>query len=160
MSDPKIERIVTEYEPLIQTYFRRRVKNEVDVEDLAQESMCAIISGFARFRHESSLATWIYAICSNHYSSFRRGEVRASRLFLKLTSNEGRMVSDDGERVDRDLLIEIAYDRLPDWMRRLFTERYRNDRSVKEIAALLDIAEGTVKYRLFQIRNELKRILG
>ena len=70
------------------------------------------------------------------------------------------MLSDDEERIDLDLLIDVAFERLPAWMRRIFTERYRNDRAVKDIAGMLEIAEGTVKYRLFQIRNELKRILG
>ena len=160
MSGYEIERIVAEYEVLIRTYFRRRVKNVHDVEDLVQEAMCAIISGFPRFRGDSSVATWIYAICGNLYSSFRRGDKRASRLFIRLTSNERGKYSDESERIDRDLLIDVAIDRLPGSMRRLFTERYRNDRSIKEIAATLELAEGTVKYRLFQIRNELRSILG
>lgn len=55
--------------------------------------------------------------------------------------------------------VREAVDRLPDKMKIAVLLYYMEERSVEEIAGILHIPRGTVKSRLYQAREKLKREL-
>jgi RNA polymerase sigma-70 factor (ECF subfamily) len=158
--DSELTRIVSEHEPRVRSFFRRRVRNAHDAEDLAQEAMCAVIDAYPRFRGDSNVTTWVYAICSNQLFNHYRGRDRRQRLSVRLRSNGADAAEAAEDRRIRLLALDVAAERLPGHMHRLFTMHYREGRSVREIAEDTDTPEGTVKYHLYILRAQLRRILG
>jgi RNA polymerase sigma-70 factor (ECF subfamily) len=57
--------------------------------------------------------------------------------------------------------VELAQglSRLPDMLRQVITLFYLQDRSVKEVAAMLDLPEGTVKSHLHRARRALGEMM-
>ena len=62
------------------------------------------------------------------------------------------------KEVDAELLRMIV-SRLPERLREVVIFRYFEDLSMSEIAKILDIPVGTVRFRLFTARNEIRRRL-
>ena len=143
---------VCEYEPKIMRFFRSRVSDDDVVEDLAQESLFQAIKAADRFRRESSISTWIYAICKNtlftHYYKKKKSEL----LFQKLKcSNE----SVDSEEID----IKTFIDRLDKPFSVIYDLYYKKGYKIKEMARMLSRPEGTIKYLLYTLRIRLKEYL-
>ena len=160
---PEAKVILASCEALVKSFFARRCASAEDAEDLSQEAFYAILAGITRFRGESSAFTWVYAICRNLYSDWARRQARQARLVAALTA--------EASAVDADAVSPIAKPEPPEELlagpegaldalvrelrpseRRLFEDFYRKDMRVREIALALGVPEGTVKYRLHELR--------
>ena len=149
-----LSRIVFAFEDRIRRYFSRHVSNQEDIEDLAQDAICALMDSYSRFRGDSSVTTWVYAICRNHLYLYYRTKKRRRKIVSRLLQ-EPSSGFDNSQAV-----LDIACERLTTEQKRLFIEFYRNRRSIREIADLLVKPEGTVKFLLYELRRDLKAILG
>ncbi len=160
MPDSELRTILSEYEPKVRSYFGRRMRHSHDIEDLVQETMCAIIEGYNRFQGKSAVSTWVYAICSHQLGSFHRRERRDTDLLKRLFASVDPRTAGEDSPEFRALIIDVAYDRLQKTMKKLFEDRYRKGLTIKQIAKEYGQPEGTVKYRHYMLRIELRRILG
>jgi RNA polymerase sigma-70 factor, ECF subfamily len=162
-----VEQLVREYQPRL---FRLALSilddgsglGSADAEEVAQDTFLRALRSLDTFRGESSLATWLYSItinlCRNVLRSRRRRE-HLQRLFQALVefgedhshTTEERVVHH--EATDRVLKAVFALNekhRLPVIL------RYYHACSVREIAQILDVPEGTVHSRLNTARSQLK----
>lgn len=69
--------IVERYREKLQALAARFLRNNADAEEIAQDTLIRAYRGLARFRGESSLATWLHRIAVNlarnrYWHSFRR----------------------------------------------------------------------------------------
>ena len=120
---------------------------EPDAEDLAQETMMAGLGALERFRGESSESTWLYAILlRKHLSRLRRPPAPPQRISLP-------------REPEVDEALALLAD-LPPAQKITATLFYVEDLSVREIARALGVTGATVKWRLFRVRQTLKRRLG
>jgi len=153
------ELLVQEHQHRLYTLAARELGSAADADDAVQETLIRAWRGLPRFRGDASFSTWIYRICLNAITDQR---VRRSR-------GSGSPLEDVVEPVDpRDRIAdqELA-GALQDALARL-EDTYRTPvllydvlgRSYAEIAEVLDVAEGTVKSRIFRGRAELARLLG
>ena len=55
--------------------------------------------------------------------------------------------------------LRLLIDRLPAVLQKLHQLYYAEGLSIKEISIVLDKAEGTIKYLLYRLRNELREML-
>jgi RNA polymerase sigma-70 factor (ECF subfamily) len=144
--------IVLLYEEKIRSFFHSRVDSPEDVEDLTAEAICAVIDGFPRFRGQSAVSTWIYAICRNvlynHFSRKRRERYLVQRVRASLHPPE-----------KSKWILQDAADRLPVLYRKLYEEYYILGWKIREIAMLMGKPEGTVKYLLYDLRRRLRKIV-
>ncbi len=152
---------------LVRAFFARRCASPEDAEDLAQEVFCAVIRGASRFRGDSTEATWIFAICRHAWSSWLRAKEREARIALAaMTEAAAGQKGGDDPAGDGDPLqglgldLSAALEALGPAERRLYSLYYREDRRVREIAAILGKPEGTVKYLLSRLRDRIRRELG
>ena len=153
-SRKELSRIIFTYEERIQRYFARQLADEEDIQDLTQDVICALMDAYPRFRGESSLATWVFSICRNHLYLHYRTKRRRRELISRLAHHNASTYEDS------QAIFDLACERLSAEKRQLFTEYYRNRMSVKELAAVLERPEGTIKYLLYELRRDLKHILG
>jgi len=128
-------------------------------------------SNLAKFRAESSLATWLTRITLNE----ALGRLRRRRPTVDLSSLDlpsGAQVipfptmpsNEDPERnaAQREIrcLIERAIDELPEIFRVVFVMRDVEDMSIEETAAFLSLRPETVKTRLHRARKLLRQALN
>jgi RNA polymerase sigma-70 factor, ECF subfamily len=154
----RVERVVADHQGLVRSFFRRRCASPEDAEDLAQETLCAIVDAFPRFRGEASPSTWVWAICRNVYSRYLYTRRRRERAVAELAARRYGEVAeaDDQERREIALLIEG----LRPAERLLYECHYRLGLPVKETARLLERPEGTVKYQLHLLRARVREMIS
>ncbi len=133
-------------------FFRKGYRHE-ELDDIVQEACIAVLSGYPRFRGASSVGTWVYAVCRNVYLAGQRRD-SASRRTVLLPDDA---VPDKryGPPSDLALLIE----RLPPLDRTLYRLYYVENRRVAEVGKIIGLPEGTVKYRLYELRRALRLLL-
>jgi RNA polymerase sigma-70 factor (ECF subfamily) len=126
--------------------------NEAD--DLCQD---AFLAAYRRWdaigRYEQPAAFVRRVIANRSVSGFRRRAAEAAAL---KRVEQGRPIDTDG----RDPAFWAAVGRLPVRQRHVVALHYLEDRSVRDIAAVLEIAEGTVKAHLHAARQTLAQLLG
>jgi RNA polymerase sigma-70 factor, ECF subfamily len=150
--------------------------NHADAEEITQDTFVRAHRGLARFRGDSSLATWLHRIAvnlaRNRYWYFFR---RCKQATLSLDASLG----DDGESTFSDLLsaadpdpsqensrnefidaVETSMEKLEPSHRRILAMRSVLDQSYEEIAAVLGINVGTVKSRIARARERLRKRLA
>jgi RNA polymerase sigma factor (sigma-70 family) len=120
---------------------------EADAEDLAQETMMAGLAAVQRFRGESTESTWLYAIL-----------LRKQLSRLRRPAAVPRPASLSREPDLEDALALLA--ELPPEQKITATLFYVEDLSIKEISRALGVNGATVRWRLFRVRQTLKRKLG
>jgi RNA polymerase sigma-70 factor, ECF subfamily len=153
MSQAQEAEILRRFLPFIEGFFRSRVANPEDSEDLAQEAAAAVIRSWPGFQHRSAPTTWVYSICRNILCGHirRRGVPQSAML-------DDDLPDAHPEGIDQ-LAVAIAVEGMVASRRKLHELYYRLGYSVRETAAVLGKPEGTVKYELYQLRAELRRIL-
>jgi RNA polymerase sigma factor (sigma-70 family) len=144
-----LEQLVGTAEPRLRAFFAARVPPD-DVDDLVQETLTLAVGSWHRFEGRSSPLTWVYGIGKNLLKAWYRR--RSPSSFDAEPPTRDRFE----DRIDTADLIERIAPRL----RSLYFLRYERDLSVAEIAAFWRIPEGTVKYRLYELRNEVRRAMG
>lgn len=131
--------------------------------DAAQEGFIAMHRALDRFRPGEPLRPWLLTIVGNRARNLRRGAGRRSAATLRLeaarpstTEASAEQVAADSEGRERVL---AAVNALPPEDRAVIACRYYLDLGEAETAALLDVAPGTVKSRLFRARQRLRERL-
>jgi RNA polymerase sigma-70 factor (ECF subfamily) len=150
--------------------------NHADAEEITQDTFVRAHRGFARFRGDSSVATWLHRIAvnlaRNRYWYFFR---RRRHATLSLDASIG----DEGDSKFSDLLstsepdpaqessrnefvsaVETCLERLEPSHRRILTMRTVLDQSYEDIAEALGINVGTVKSRIARARERLRARLA
>jgi RNA polymerase sigma-70 factor (ECF subfamily) len=127
--------------------------------DLAQETFLAAVKAFPRFRGDSQLSTWLVSILRNQVSLFLRG-VKKWRL-APLPEDGDRLAAPPPPTIDREVL-EI-FDRvkeLPEELRTALVLFHVDGMAYAEIARAMDCPVGTVRSRLFEARERLKKLVS
>jgi RNA polymerase sigma factor (sigma-70 family) len=137
----------------------RFLPNRQDAEEACQDALLALANGMSRFEGRAAFRTWMHRIAANRarstYQVLRRrfaaevGEVPADRADPRRTS----VVA--GTRLD---LLD-ALDHVGPHLAEPVTLRDIVGLSYREIAALLDVPEGTVKSRIHEGRRRLRERL-
>src|SRR5439155_1093813 len=125
--------------------------------DLVQETFLAALRSFPNFRGESQLSTWLISILRNQYSLFLRGR-RKSPAPLE---EEGRRLAapEPPERVEEG--VRLVFERvkeLPEDLRTTLALFYVEGFKYAEIARVMECPIGTVRSRLFEARERLKKL--
>lgn len=131
---------------------------ESDARDLVQETFCRAMEAGDRFRGESGVYTWLYAILRNIFLNRRRG------LFRWLSLDRAADRQDDrggpGAWVDAQetrSLVDSVLTKLPFRHREVVLLRYVEEMKIAEIADVLRVSPGTVKSRLHHAVRRLRR---
>jgi RNA polymerase sigma-70 factor (ECF subfamily) len=128
-----------------------------DAADVLQKSFLRLFQKLSQYRNESSFATWFFRLtvneCLQHLRQLRR------KQFATLDYDPVDHAPDHETMSEHRELLTIAMDRLDEDLRTIFVLREVQQHSYAQIAALLQINEGTVASRLSRARHELKQIL-
>ena len=160
--------------PLVQKHQQRifsvvyhLVRRRDEVEDLAQEIFIKAFRAIKSYNFQSSFATWLSRIATNHCYDYLRHE-RASRVsfYWQMGENSQRDLESNAESRPEDVLdheeqtvlkdlVGKLLDRAPESDRKILVMKELEDYSVEEIAQILDLKPTTVKVRLHRARKRM-----
>jgi RNA polymerase sigma-70 factor (ECF subfamily) len=139
----------------------RLVRNEASAQDLISEVFLDVWRQAARFEGRSAVSTWILAIARfKALSSVRRrkeaqlDEEKAERIEDEADTPEVALQKKDTGEVLRQCLAKLSPDH-----REIIDLVYYHEKSVEEVAEIVDIPENTVKTRMFYARKKLAELL-
>jgi RNA polymerase sigma-70 factor (ECF subfamily) len=146
---------------LLGFFLRMTNGNQVKSQDLVQDLFLRILEKHQLFDSQKRFYSWVYTIASNMVKTSYR-----EKSFVDFESdqkNMGHLVhwSDNQNDISlfHDVLKQAIY-QLEEFQRLPFILRYMEELSVKEIAEILEISEGTVKSRLFYATRKIAKDLN
>lgn len=161
--------LVDRYSNLVYTVAVRIVGNEEDAEDVAQETFVRAYRALARFRGDSKFSSWIYRIAVNRaLTHLKRRKRRPATVELSATPSvasevTSRRVEENPEQVvlsdEFRAQVRDAVAQLPGHYGAAITLFYLEEKSYKEVAAILGLPMGTLKTHLHRARTLLREIL-
>lgn len=147
------ERIVQKYHNELYYTALGIVKSSWDALDICQETFLKAFSSLDTLKDVSKFRAWINRILINKCNdNFRRNK---RVIVVDFIENEGFAEDTKEENID---LLKALYS-LKEESRIILTLRYFQDLPIKEIAAIVDIPEGTVKSRLSNGLKELRKLM-
>jgi RNA polymerase sigma-70 factor (ECF subfamily) len=131
-------------------------------EDLTQETFIAAWEGIATFQGRSTLATWLHRIAYTKFIDSQRSERRAATLYARVESRASTPVDplETAMAVDEARRLYRALDELDSADRTRLVLHYLQGLSYREMALVLDEPSGTVKWRIREALNCLRRLLA
>jgi RNA polymerase sigma-70 factor (ECF subfamily) len=141
--------------------------NRHDAEDISQESYIRAFRGLAGFRGEAKWSTWMHRITVNTFLDHKRSRRTETVEYndeIDDTVNTRQHTPNPGpDRTAEARLIQGHIDRALDALspqeRSVFVLRHYQDMPIKQIAATMDLADGTVKVHLFRAIRKLQKAL-
>lgn len=144
-------------------YCIKRVKNKVDAEDLTQDILLDVIININKGIRIENFDYYLWQICKNHYSKYiaRKVKDRAHLSFVEENEEPGTELSSLDKLINSEkiAMINASIKLLSKDYSEILYAYYVEDRTLSFIANEMNLPLGTVKRRLFDIRNKLKEYL-
>src|SRR6266550_4464364 len=140
----------------------RFVSNETLAEDLLSEVFLGVWRQAARFECRSSVSTWLLSIARHKALSARRHRTEAE-LDEKIQATVADPANDPEvalQEKNRDELLRGALTRLSPEHRQVIDLVYYHEKSVDEVAQILDVPAATVNTRMFYARKKLAELVN
>lgn len=152
---------------------RSVMQDDLEAEDIVQETYMRAFTTLDRFRKEAAFSTWLTRIAINE----AYGRLRRKRAVTNLDEIENQRSANEAQIIQFPLisvtpdpeaeagrgqvrrLLEEAIDRLPENFRLVFILRDIEGLGVEARATLLSLKPQTVKSRLFRARRHLREEL-
>lgn len=135
------------------------LRQRQDAEDVAQEAFVRAHRSFYQLRDRTRFRAWLvktaWRLAIDRWRAERRRAAREQQSETASMLTTAHAV-EAGERAAR---LWRAIDALPEKLRSTIVLAGIEGHDIREIAALLDLPEGTVKSRLFSARQKLKERL-
>ena len=139
----------------------RLVRNEATAEDLISDVFLDVWRQAGKFEGRSAVSTWMLSIARfKALSALRR---RPEQELDDKTAEQIEDHSDDPEvalaKKDKAAVLRQALSKLSAEHREVVDLVYYHEKSVEEVAGIVDIPEATVKTRMFYARKKLSELL-
>lgn len=161
-------RLMERYGERVMSMAFRFTRNHQDAEDLYQDTFIKVYRNLNNFRFESEFFTWMYRILANQAFNLYN---KRKRMMLADPGEDDYLwetlpadAEDEAHRetFNRSLReqIDTALQQLSSQQRVVFVLKHFEGKKIKDIAILLDCAEGTVKRYLFRATHKLQTLLA
>lgn len=150
-------------EPIFR-YLLRLSGNYDLAEELTQETFLQALQALPKFRKESSIKTWLYAIARNTYLHRINKDRKKDKILVSITDDfqeSGANLEDPAEQFlqkEQNLLMKKAIYSLQEAYRTVIILKEFEELSYKEIAGILGKTENWVRVTFFRAKQSLKEI--
>jgi len=146
---------------------RSYLKDDVEIEDIMQNSYLKAFTKLYQFKLESSFSTWLIRIAINeslaqlkekgklYYLNDSSGNLKSNTI-LEIPDNKQLNPQDKMIRNEAKQLLENAIDLLETKYRTVYIMKEVEEMSLKEVSIALDITVANVKMRLHRSKEMLK----
>lgn len=154
------KRLVAEFGDRLYEAARILCRDECLAEDLVFRTFARVVDKISLFKPEFSFWNWIYTILINIY----RSDVRKMHVVPLSDPSIAEEISDSAEEVglcasDAETL-RSAVGTLSPLLREAVMLRYFEDKSLAEMAEILQISKTAVKSRLYLARVQLRTVFA
>ncbi len=151
--------LVDDWHVVLSRYAQRLTGDAEGTAEVMQEVWLSVVRSLHKLEDPARFRPWAYRIVSHKCTDWIRRRVRNRCATQPLDNCD--LATEDSSAVQRDEIATLrgAIARLPSDKRSILSMFYSDDLSIREIAMVLEVPEGTIKSRLFHARNQLKQIL-
>lgn len=141
--------------------------NPCDIQDVYQETFLRAYQNISKFRFQSAFKTWLIRIAINQAVNWRKRKRLRSLWFSSISpadevfqipshehSPEDHLIADELQQQLRQQL-----DQLSTPQRTIFVLKHVQGYKIREIAEIMNCAQGTVKIHLFRATAKLRQRL-
>ncbi len=163
------EEIIAKYEKRVFGLIYNVIKNENEIEDVAQEVFMKVYKNIDKFKGNSSLYTWIYRITANLCLDYIKKKKEVIYIDEKLQLDDGEVDFQipSNEKLQDELYeekelkekLQKSIAKLPEKQQMMIILRDIKGFSYEEISEILEMKLGTVKSQINRARLKLKELL-
>ena len=146
----EFETLLKENKTAIEVYVKYRVSSYADQQDLLQEICLQAYQKFPELKNEASFKPWLISIARNKINDYYRRKAKENEVVLNEDLPFVSLQRSFNEKVYATLKLLSESDK------EILILFYWKEYSIKEIADLLRVPEGTVKSRLYNARKHFK----
>ncbi len=148
---PAFERLLAEYEVKVFRMAVMFLRDPGRAEEVTQDIFLKLWKALPAYDGRAAPSTWLYTIARNTCLSALRSETHRKILPLDSIPEPAAVETATGG----DAELARCVERLSDVQRDAITLFYLQEKSVKEVARMLDVPEGTLKSHLHRARLAL-----
>lgn len=155
------EELVTRHQRAVMGTAYKVTKNRFSAEDASQDAFVSAWMNLCELRDASKFGAWVCSFAKNCARTLER-HYRAAIPDISLDTLEGFEIADEDEPFAEDDLENVrrSVDLLSEKIRETVRLHYFEGKSVAEIAKILSVPVGTVKWRLSEGRKQLRKGYG
>jgi len=154
---------IDKYKELVFLCCRRLGLREDEAEDAASETFLAAYKALRRYGGRAELSTWLWSIAYRQAVNYLRKNRRQRQLEVEpdeeIPSNKEQGPAAALQAEEQQEIVWQAVDRLPRLWAMAVVLYYREEKSIADIAKIMQAKENTVKTYLFRARERLKQML-
>lgn len=151
--------VVKDTEKLVTQIVRKMITNEDDQKDLVQDIYLKAYQNLPSFQFKSKLSTWIANIAYNTTLNYLQKK-KIPIIGIETTIESKFVLTENAEsdtiKKETMEILNAEIDKLPPLYKTLITLYHLEELPNKEIAAITNLPEGTIKSYLFRSRKILK----
>jgi RNA polymerase sigma-70 factor (ECF subfamily) len=142
----------------------RMTGNEIDAEDMVQETFLKAWKQIGRFDGRASFGTWLHRICANcaldHIRARKRKQdPQAGNDPLAQVATGAPSPERLAQSSQITAILGVALDELSEMERAAFVLRHYEGLSIEEISVALGVQPGAAKHSVFRAVQKLRRVL-
>ena len=131
------------------------LKETAKAEEVTQDIFLKMWQILPEYDGRASISTWLYTIARNTALSAYRAEAYRKTLPIEDCEPPAGIRDTGMQQVE----VRQVLERLPEVQQQVITLFYLQERSVEQVAQMLDLPEGTVKSHLHRARRALADLL-
>lgn len=153
------ETLIRRYDERVLSMALRYAENEDDAKDLYQEIFLRAYRGLEKFERRCEFSTWLYQIAINACLTYAETKRKSRERGNAQETEDLRSLSRAQPSPELALQVEEALSALSPNQKMAFLLKHYEGYSIKEIAAMMNCAEGTIKKHLSNAIDRLQRLL-
>lgn len=148
-------------ERLYYFFFRSCFGDSAQAEDLVQDLFLKLYEKPHLYNSQRPFIPWLYSVAHNMLKNlYAKNEVRKSYREKETGKNEAYQMDEEIELNNECELIYSCLDHFSPDKKQAFILRFKEDMSIKEIAEIMGIPEGTIKSGLHYSIKKIKEKLA
>jgi RNA polymerase sigma-70 factor (ECF subfamily) len=155
---------IDKYKETVFMCCRRLGLRKDDVEDVASETFLAAYKGISRYSGRAELGTWLWSIAYrqgiNYLRKYRGQGLLEAEPDEQVAGSKEREPAATAQSRETEKVVWEVVERLPRLWAMAVILYYREQKSITDIAKIMQAKENTVKTYLFRARARLKEILA
>ena len=157
-----VEEFYVTFHPRISTYIQKRLPQTEDIEVFTNDIFLEAIDSLPFFENKSSLSTWLYKIAHHKLVDwYRKKKINSLLLsqlpFLEIVAQEVYQPEFQYEKKKLKDRIEFTLRGMSAKYREILKLHYEEEKSIKEIAIIMDLSPKATESLLFRARQQFKK---
>ena len=169
--DAALNDLMTRHAGPLCGFLHRMLADEDTARDLAQETFVRVFQHRDRFRPDANFSTWLFTIAANLARNHLRWRAHRQHASLEVPPGEGDVPLGELlpgqnlppgsalETAERAAAVRAAVNDLPEELRACLVLAEWEEKSIADIATILNLSPKAVESRLYRARQRLREKL-